>query len=175
MSLVALHVSHSHWRTHKHKHTRTHSFTVLHPGCDIAAHTRWPTVWLPLVGQPVVQRSQHSFQTLTWLTLHCSHVRVQARTWCIYPHERTHTHTSRPIWIWMKSICAGCTGKCEVKNGNKWNKREKGAADDERSKCWVEVLHWPQRAFLLPLQWSVVDDFSSMTEDCCSFLALTWL
>lgn len=43
------------------------SSTVLHPGCDISAHTRWPTVSLLLVGQPVVQRSQHDFQTSTWV------------------------------------------------------------------------------------------------------------
>lgn len=69
--------------------------TVLHPGCNISAHTRWPTVWQLHAGQPVVQRSQHSsFQTWIWLT-HFSALHVRFKVAC--------TQSATPPFLRMKA------------------------------------------------------------------------
>ena len=124
--LAALRVSHS----HRLKHTRA----VLHPACDISAHTRWPTVWQLLAGQPVVQRSQHDFQTLTWLTLHCrvtctcertreyGRTRTHAHT---HTHPHTHAHTHTHTHTHTHRMKLGWRGKDKGKNGDNWNEREK--------------------------------------------------
>lgn len=125
---MALHVSHSH--------------TVLHPGCDISAHTRWPTVWLLLTGQPVVQRSQHGFQTLTWLILHCSHVHLQVHTDYIQAHTYTchHIFTDDVILSWRV-----------------WERREREVIQikykKEKENRWWKVKYgsyWPLRTLLFP-------------------------
>lgn len=108
-------------------HTQPQTHTVLHPCCNISAHTRWPTVWPPLVGQPVVQRSQHGLRTLKWITLCYSH--VQAHT--IYP---THAHT-HITFVRMKSLCVGWRGRDKGKNLEQLKKKKRKMG----SRWWKEL------------------------------------
>lgn len=108
-------------------HTQPQTHTVLHPCCNISAHTRWPTVWPPLVGQPVVQRSQHGLRTLKWITLRYSH--VQAHT--IYP---THAHT-HITFVRMKSLCVGWRGRDKGKNLEQLKKKKRKMG----SRWWKEL------------------------------------
>lgn len=56
-------------------HSHTHRFTL----CNITAHTRWPTIWLIPVDQPVIQRSQ----TFKWLMSYSSKI-------CMQTHQSSH-------------------------------------------------------------------------------------
>lgn len=156
---------------------QTHTHAVLHPACDISAHTRWPTVWQLLAGQPVVQRSQHDFQTLTWLTLHCSHVHVQAHT-RVHPYTHTHIHTHMRVHRHISSCVRGWIQAGEGKIKGKIEmiemKERQGEVADERVKGWVlKELHCSLYSDSVPPQWSMLKRFSSVTDDFCSFLAVS--
>lgn len=132
-------------------HTRTHKHTQFYTQAVISQPTPDDQLFGCLLSASLWFRDHNT------ASRHYHDSLLTAVT-CAWKRARTHIHLVPFGYGWNQSVLAAL--EREVKKGDNWNKREKSAADDERSECWVPI----------PLRWSVVDDFSSMTEDGCSWL-----